>query len=112
MRHLANEHSIITPYRRHEEGCQPPAPYQAYEYTIKRSPSKPLTFLPHTLSEITGPIYGHGQIAETDNDLTRQHAGEPNAGQPETRTFFGATVRYANAAGAERVVSIVGTDEV
>ncbi len=36
----------------------------------------------------------------------------PRAGQPETRAFFGATVRYANAAGAERVVSIVGTDEV
>src|ERR1700693_4502285 len=36
----------------------------------------------------------------------------PRAGQPETRTFFGATVRYVNAAGAERVVSIVGTDEV
>src|ERR1039457_935625 len=34
------------------------------------------------------------------------------AGQPETRAFFGATVRYANAAGAERVVSIVGADEV
>jgi transcription elongation factor GreB len=34
------------------------------------------------------------------------------AGQPQTRAFFGATVRYANAAGAERVVSIVGTDEV
>ncbi|MGH9512466.1 MAG: transcription elongation factor GreB [Terriglobales bacterium] len=30
----------------------------------------------------------------------------------KTRAFFGATVRYANAAGAERVVSIVGTDEV
>ena len=33
-------------------------------------------------------------------------------GQAATRAFFGATVRYANAAGAERVVSIVGTDEV
>ena len=36
----------------------------------------------------------------------------PRAGQAGTRAFFGATVRYANAAGAERVVSIVGTDEV
>ena len=36
----------------------------------------------------------------------------PRAGQRETRAFFGATVRYANAAGAERVVSIVGTDEI
>jgi transcription elongation factor GreB len=34
------------------------------------------------------------------------------AGQAATRVFFGATVRYANAQGAERVVSIVGTDEV
>src|SRR5690349_19899958 len=36
----------------------------------------------------------------------------PRAGQAATRAFFGATVRYSNAAGAERVVSIVGTDEV
>jgi transcription elongation factor GreB len=36
----------------------------------------------------------------------------PRAGQSEARAFFGATVRYANAAGVERVVSIVGTDEV
>jgi transcription elongation factor GreB len=36
----------------------------------------------------------------------------PRSGQAAARAFFGATVRYANAAGAERVVSIVGTDEV
>ena len=36
----------------------------------------------------------------------------PRAGQAATRAFFGATVRFANAAGTERVVSIVGTDEV
>src|SRR6201996_2252904 len=36
----------------------------------------------------------------------------PRAGQAATMAFFGATVRYANAAGTERVVSIVGTDEV
>jgi transcription elongation factor GreB len=36
----------------------------------------------------------------------------PRAGKQEMRAYFGATVRYANAAGAEREVSIVGTDEV
>jgi transcription elongation factor GreB len=36
----------------------------------------------------------------------------PRTGHAATKAFFGATVRYANAAGAERVVSIVGTDEV
>ncbi len=36
----------------------------------------------------------------------------PRAGQAATKAFFGATVRYANAAGVSRVVSIVGTDEI
>jgi transcription elongation factor GreB len=59
------------------------------------------------------------QIAGRIRFLTKQiEAAEvvdpeaPRAGQPATRAFFGATVRYANAAGAERVVSVVGTDEV
>ena len=36
----------------------------------------------------------------------------PRRGRAATQVFFGATVRYANAAGKERVVSVVGTDEV
>ena len=36
----------------------------------------------------------------------------PRTGQAATRAFFGATVRYENAAGTERAVSIVGVDEV
>ena len=36
----------------------------------------------------------------------------PRTGQAAARAFFGATVRYADAEGMERVVSIVGTDEV
>jgi transcription elongation factor GreB len=36
----------------------------------------------------------------------------PRSGQRQTKVFFGATVRYANAAGVKHVVSIVGTDEV
>jgi transcription elongation factor GreB len=36
----------------------------------------------------------------------------PRTGQAAARAFFGATVRYADEAGTERVVSIVGTDEV
>ena len=36
----------------------------------------------------------------------------PRAARAATRVFFGATVRYATAAGTEQVVSIVGLDEV
>jgi transcription elongation factor GreB len=36
----------------------------------------------------------------------------PRVGRAATQIFFGATVRYANASGTERVVCIVGLDEV
>lgn len=36
----------------------------------------------------------------------------PRGGRAAAQVFFGATVRYATAAGTERVVSIVGADEV
>jgi transcription elongation factor GreB len=38
--------------------------------------------------------------------------GAPRRGKAATHVFFGATVRYAMASGAERVVRIVGADEV
>lgn len=36
----------------------------------------------------------------------------PRSGRAATHVFFGATVRYQNASGAERVVRIVGLDEI
>ena len=36
----------------------------------------------------------------------------PRAGRAATHVFFGATVRYIAAAGTERVVHVVGVDEV
>jgi transcription elongation factor GreB len=36
----------------------------------------------------------------------------PRSGRAATQVFFGATVRFANASGVERVVSVVGVDEV
>jgi len=77
MGKATNERLVITPYRRHEPNSQPSSLYEPYRSTVKRAPSKPLIFLPHTLSEVTGPIYGQDDVAGTDNDLTRQHADEP-----------------------------------
>jgi protocatechuate 3,4-dioxygenase beta subunit len=48
-----------------------------YGSTVLRAPSKPLVLLPHNLTEVTGPLLGPDRITETDNDLTRQHDGEP-----------------------------------
>ncbi|MCK8654298.1 MULTISPECIES: protocatechuate 3,4-dioxygenase subunit beta [Pseudomonas] len=64
-------------YRRPQEGTQPPYLHPTYQSTNLRSPSKPLVFLPHSLSEITGPTIGAERVNEKDNDLTAQHEGEP-----------------------------------
>ncbi|TCU70212.1 protocatechuate 3,4-dioxygenase beta subunit [Bradyrhizobium sp. R2.2-H] len=48
-----------------------------YKSSIKRAPNKPLIPMRHTLSELTGPVYGHETVREGDNDLTTQHSGEP-----------------------------------
>ena len=66
--------------------------------------------------------YGKRRLREIDRRIRfltkRIDAAEvvdPEAsrgGRASTHVFFGATVRYANAAGTERVVSIVGADEV
>lgn len=64
-------------YRRPAPDSQPPYLYPPYGSTVRRAPSQPLIFLPHTLSETSGPIFSGETIGETDHDLTRQHSGEP-----------------------------------
>ena len=66
--------------------------------------------------------YGKRRLREIDRRIRflgkRIDAAEivdpevPRSGRAATHVFFGATVRYATAAGTERVVSVVGADEV
>jgi protocatechuate 3,4-dioxygenase beta subunit len=111
MADLSNK-SIPT-YRRLQPGTQPTRIYEPYKSTLLRNPAQSLIFLPHTLSETTGPVYGHSTIAEGDNDLTRQHAGEPmgeriivsgrvrdDSGRPVPNTLI--EIWQANAAGRYR----------
>jgi protocatechuate 3,4-dioxygenase beta subunit len=67
----------IAGYRRDDVEVDPPYLHPDYVATRTRSPRRPLLLLPHTLSEVTGPVYGHDRIGELDHDLTRQHEGEP-----------------------------------
>ncbi|MFN8459472.1 MAG: protocatechuate 3,4-dioxygenase subunit beta [Anaerolineae bacterium] len=50
---------------------QPPYLHPPYASTVKRAPQEPLLPLPHTLSELTGPVYGYDDLKPLDNDLTR-----------------------------------------
>jgi len=64
-------------YRRFHPGTQPAYDYPPYASTAKRHPTRPLVIVPQTLSEITGPVFGLDDVKPTDNDLTRQHRGDP-----------------------------------
>jgi protocatechuate 3,4-dioxygenase, beta subunit len=74
---MADASTAVPGYRPDPEG-QPPLLWPAYRATVLRAPSRPLQLLPHTLTELTGPLLGHDRVGPTDHDLTRQHAGEPH----------------------------------
>ena len=62
-------------YRREEAGAQPPALHPAYASTVKRAPREAPIYLPHTLSEITGPLWDRTRLRPGDEDLTRCPTG-------------------------------------
>jgi len=67
-------------YPKTPPGSQPNLSHEAYRSNVRRAPRQPLISLPHTLSELTGPVYGQNPIGETDNDLTR-HFSDPPLGE-------------------------------
>jgi protocatechuate 3,4-dioxygenase, beta subunit len=90
----------------------PPYIFPGYKSTVLRGPSRPLIPLQHTLSEVTGPVYGHEAVGPLDNDLTRnaRQTAEPlgeriivtgrvldEAGRPLRNTLV--EIWQANAAG-------------
>ncbi|WP_299081558.1 protocatechuate 3,4-dioxygenase subunit beta [uncultured Ruegeria sp.] len=57
----------------------PPAYTQNYKTSVSRSPKNALLSLESTLSELSGPTFGHSDVDPSDNDLIRNYAktGDP-----------------------------------
>ncbi|MFC0108526.1 protocatechuate 3,4-dioxygenase subunit beta [Kibdelosporangium aridum] len=64
-------------YLRDAPGTHPPLDSPGYKSTALRHPLQRPVLLPQKLTEITGPLLGEGRLGANDNDLTAQHAGEP-----------------------------------
>jgi protocatechuate 3,4-dioxygenase beta subunit len=105
----SNDMARFSGYRPPSPGTQPDYLHPTYVSSIKRAPSKPLVYLPHTISEVTGPTFD-ASIDVKACDLTRQHSGEPlgeriivsgrvldEDGRPVAHTLV--EVWQANAAG-------------
>jgi protocatechuate 3,4-dioxygenase beta subunit len=84
-----------------------------YRSTEWRAPKRPLVTLPEELHRLDGPVFGEDVLAPSDNDLTRQHEGEPlgerilvhgRVVDEDGRPLRGALVEVwqANAAGRYR----------
>ncbi len=100
----------VAGYRRPFPGTQPNHLHPPYRSSIKRAPLQPLIYLPHTISEITGPSFSPEIVTAKSCDLTRQHSGAPvgeriivsgrvidEDGRPVPRTLV--EIWQANAAG-------------
>ena len=61
----------------------PPGLTPGYKTSVLRSPQKALLSLDGTVSEITGPVFGHSILGELDNDLIHNFAkaGESAIGE-------------------------------
>ncbi|MDR7273721.1 protocatechuate 3,4-dioxygenase subunit beta [Catenuloplanes atrovinosus] len=101
---------MLPSYRRDDGTTHPPLLSPGYRSTVLRAPREQLVLLPHTLTEVTGPMLGEGRVRDSDADLTLAPGGEAQGqriivhgqvrdadGRPVPHTLV--EVWQANAAG-------------
>jgi protocatechuate 3,4-dioxygenase, beta subunit len=72
-----------------DAASHPPALTPVYKTSVTRSPRLPLWSLQNSLSEVTGPVFGQGDLGPLDNDLVRNYAREGGAPIGERITVHG-----------------------
>jgi len=70
---------MTAPLYQRDREWHPPALAPDYKTSVARSPKNALLSLEGSVSELTGPTFGHNDIAPIDNDLLRNYAqtGDP-----------------------------------
>jgi protocatechuate 3,4-dioxygenase beta subunit len=78
-----NEPPALGAFYARDRAWHPPAFAPGYKSSVLRSPQRALISFDNTLSEMTGPTFGHSIIGELDNDLIHNFAkpGESAIGQ-------------------------------
>lgn len=116
MSDLSNRKPETGAFFARDRALHPPAYTPGYKTSVLRAPQKALLSLDGTVSEITGPVFGHSILGELDNDLIHNFArpGESAIGEriivhgrvldERGRPVPGALVEFwqANAGGRYR----------
>jgi len=71
---LTNRRPDTGPFFQRDREWHPKAFTPGYKTSVLRSPQKALLSLDSTLSESTGPVFGHNMLGELDNDLIHNYA--------------------------------------
>lgn len=71
---MSNAEKNPVPFARRDRHWHPKALTPGYRSSILRAPEQKLLVLAQSLSETTGPVFGHGDIGALDNDLIRNFA--------------------------------------
>ncbi|MEM9798228.1 MAG: protocatechuate 3,4-dioxygenase subunit beta [Pseudomonadota bacterium] len=69
------------PLKPRVRGNHPPALHPDYRTTVLRSPRLAPLSMPSTLSEETGPVFGHDMLGPVDADLTRNFGNDDPIGE-------------------------------
>ena len=71
--------SHLSEFFQRDRRNQPPALTPGYKTSLLRSPRLALWSLQNSLSEVTGPVFGHDELGPLDHDLILNYAktGEP-----------------------------------
>ncbi|MQT11193.1 protocatechuate 3,4-dioxygenase subunit beta [Segnochrobactrum spirostomi] len=79
MSDQGSSHQRDGSFYQRDRDWHPPAFFPAYKTSVLRSPRQALLSLGNTLSEMTGPVFGHDMLGPLDNDLIRNYAktGDP-----------------------------------
>ena len=116
MSDLLNRRPETGAFFARDRAWHPPGLTPGYKTSVLRSPQKALLSLDGTLSETTGPVFGHSILGELDNDLIHNFAkpGESAIGEriivhgrvldERARPVAGALLEFwqANAGGRYR----------
>lgn len=114
---MRNAPEPVGSYFERDRTWHPPAYFPDYKTSVKRSPQAAPISMPNTVSEMTGPVFGHDILGELDNDLIRNFAPgatedavgpriivygrvQDEAGRPQANTLV--EVWQANASGRYR----------
>lgn len=75
-----------------DHGRQPKAYTPQYKTSVMRSPKYALVSLQNTVSEVTGPMFGHADVAEGDNDLIHNFAAPGESALGERMVLYGRVI--------------------